>query len=212
MKKLLFLLVFIGCNKKNEDLNLVLKNKELTQNSICEFEITNLSNSDYFLPLSNSDFENNSIEKSLYNSIFIQPIFSDETGNVINPKVNNAIVKHSKESGDKYFTCVELELKKFNSHIKNIQYLKENIKISAQKNVTFKQNILNFNQTYCNLFINSRYDFKKGKRYFIHFEYQLDKEYFYSKVDKKALIKIEKLGYKPYFGKLISNKVPFIGN
>lgn len=138
MKKLFFLLVFLGCSKKKEDLNLVLKNKEVTQNSICEFEFTNLTNSDYFLPLSNSDFENNSIEKSLYNSIFIQPIFSDETGNVINPKVNNAVVKHSKESGAKYFTCVELEMNKYDSHIKKIQYLKDHIKISAQKNVTFK--------------------------------------------------------------------------
>jgi len=70
MKKLLFLIIFLGCNKKNEDLSLVLKNKEVSLNSICEFEITNLSNSDYFLPLSNLEFENNFDDKYLYNSIF----------------------------------------------------------------------------------------------------------------------------------------------
>jgi len=212
MKKFLLLIVFLGCNKKNEDLSLVLKNEEVTQNSICEFEISNLSNSDYFLPLSNLDFENNSVEKSLYNSIFIQPIFSDESGNVINPKVNNAMVKHSNESGKKYFDCIDLELEKYDTHISNFKFLEENIKISKKNIIVFKQNISNLNTVYCNLFINSRYHFKKEKTYFVHFEYQLDKEYFESKVDKRSLIKMNKLGYKPYFGKLISNKVPFIVN
>jgi len=85
--------------------------------------------------------------------------------------------------------------------------LEQFVKVNKSKINFLKQDIINYDELSVLSTSIKRYDFKKGKKYFIYFEYQLDKEYFDSKVDKNAL---NKLDYKPYFGKLITNKVPFL--
>lgn len=196
--------------QKTEKINLVLTNKNVNKNSVIKFKLDNFSNVNYFLPLSGFDFENNFYEKKLYSSIFLQPVFSNEDGEVILPKNNRVLVKHTKESGNLYFECLENEIKKSDNHFKRFNNLSQHFKIKSNSTTLFSQKIFNFNFINCNFLNTKAYDFLQNKKYFIHFEYQLNKEYYYSKVYKKSRDKLEKQGYQPYFERLISNKVPFV--
>ena len=73
MKAIIYSLIFLLFNckmSKTEDVNLVLTNIEINKKSVIKFKIENLSNANYFLPLSRLTFENNFDDKDLYNCIF----------------------------------------------------------------------------------------------------------------------------------------------
>ena len=196
---------------KTEDVNLVLTNIEINKKSVIKFKIENLSNANYFLPLSSLTFENNFDDKDLYNCIFLQPVFTDKTGTIISTNNSKVIVKSFdiSKSRDSLFSK---KMQLYNKHFKNFILLRQLVKISKSKSVFFEQDIINYDELSLLSISKKRYDFKPGNKYFIHFEYQLDKEYYYSKVNEKSRYKLEKIGYKPYFGKLISNKALFVFN
>lgn len=212
MKTIIYTLVFLLFNcktVKTKEINLVLTNTSVNKKTIIKFEIENLSNLNYFLPLSKLDFENNFDDKNLYNSIFLQPVFSNAKGEVIKANNSKVIVKPlvvSKSRDSLFFKKIEL----FDKHVKNLLLLNQFVKLDKNKHIFFEQDIMNFDEISIFSLSKKRYEFIKGQKYFVHFEYQLDKEYFLSKVDKKALNRLKIEGYEPYFGKLVSNKVPFI--
>lgn len=205
---IVFIFYFVGCGIKNDDyIDLVVINKSLTINQKVIFELHNKSNQNYFLPLSDLNFENNSNDFYLYNSIFIQPILYELNGKLLKQKNNYNLVKHTKNSFKKNFDCINIEINKAEKHRFNLVNIKNIVKIKSNSTSYFKQDIENLNSILCNDFIKSRYDLIKGKKYLIQFEYTLDKNYFLETVNKAMLSKLKSENFLPYYGKLTSNKI-----
>lgn len=206
--KYLFFLLFISCGLKNDDhIDLIVVNKSLTINQMVNFEIHNKSSQNYFLPLSDLKYENNSNDYYLYNSIFIQPILYELNGKLLKQKNNNSLIKHTKKSFQRKSTCIDIEINKAERHRYNLVNINKIIKIKSNSTSHFNQDIQNFNSISCNDFLKSRYDLTKGKKYLIQFEYTLDKKYYLELVNKNTLSKLKSENYQPYFGRILSNKI-----
>lgn len=212
MKTIIYALIFLMLNCKTletKEINLVLTNESVNKNAVIKFKLDNFSNVNYFLPLSKLDFESNFDDEELYNSIFLQPVFSDENGVVVEANNSKVIVKPMDRSNYNE-SLIFKKIETSDKHNKNLILLNQIVKLEKYKHTFFKQDILKYDEISVLSTSKKRYYFQKGKKYFIHFEYKLDKEYFLSKVDRKTLNKLQIEGYEPYFEKLVSNKVPFV--
>ncbi len=207
---LLIVSLSISCkNKKTvkQDILFSVESFHVNSDTILRVKLINTTNTNYFITLCrNRTYGFGLFNPEFNNSIIARP-FVYENNKLIFPKLEGGVYKTKNISkGEEEW--LKKESVKADSFLKDYRSLKNAIFL---KKKTIKYVELPFKLKYPHTYnLMNRYVLEKDKLYEFHLEYQMCKTITEKEVKKRSLDSVQKIGFAPYYEKIISNKVPLI--
>ena len=211
MKILILILgiILTSCNNKKSiepEISFKIHNKELYKNNFLKIEIINKSHNDYFICLdTTSIYFNLGIDYETNEFFHPKPIFyfNQEIIEIAYPSTRMIKPMYRDTT---YINCIKRNVKNRQKVWDDLRELKKTLLLKKNTSIVLK---LPFNNSYTRC--NKRYTYITEKGNFeIQFKYRMNREYFNKIIDKKFLLKYQDKNFKPYFGEIVSNKVPYI--
>lgn len=208
-KFILLLLIFvfsISCKKQSENLQdifIIVDNYNISKDTILKVMLINQSKTNYFITMdtcrtydySNFNFKTNS-------SIILKPVIYDN-GELVHSNGKGFIQKTTEIDKDKR-DCVKREVTLSDDFHKNYLILKNAVFL---KNKSSKYIEIPFQLKHESCYFTYDYNLEKGKKYELQLEYKMLKETTEKGIPKIKLDSVQKLGYFPYYSKIVSNKI-----
>ena len=213
-KKTLMLLIcfiLIACNKetkKNNNLFMVARPFNVVNDTVLRVVLINNTPNNYFITMDTKRmFDYSAFNYKINKSIIISPkIYCN--GKRISLEGIGTIAKSIGIDYEK-IKCIKKEVAQSDQfYLKYIQ-LKNGIFIKKRSS---KNLIIPMSLRYKSCYFNYYYNLEKNKKYVLQLEYQMLRETTEKYVNKRSLDSVNKIGYEPYYEKIVSNKVPLILN
>lgn len=209
MKKnilLIFVLLSLSCIKRVEntkDIVFEIENTKIKPKDLLTIKIVNKTRENYFIILDTNRINDYmTLNYKINNSIHLKPkLFSNK--DTIKLKVEFSLYKLANVDTSS-LNCIQKERSYTLKIMKSIKKL-NNIVI-IRKNSVFKFKIP-FDSNFSDCSRKYSYSLKKGEKYYLQFEYKMDKKLINEIVDDIQMMKLRKSGINPCFEKISSNIV-----
>lgn len=209
MKKnilLIFVLLSLSCIKRVEntkDIVFEIENTKIKPKDLLTIKIVNKTRENYFIILDTNRINDYmTLNYKINNSIHLKPkLFSNKDS--IKLKIEFSLYKLANED-TLSLNCIQKERSYTLKIMHSIKKL-NNIVI-IRKNSVFKFNIP-FDSSFSDCSRKYSYSLKKGEKYYLQFEYKMDKKLINEIVDDIQMMKLRKSGINPCFEKISSNIV-----
>lgn len=207
---LFFAMLLFSCTNKSvvkSDIVFKIQNKELFRTNILELKVTNNSKiNNYFICFdTTSIYYNGGLNYKTNDCVHPRPVFYLDNDSVGGGYIAHNMVKPMfLDTANS--NCIKRDLQFQKAYLDDLRKLKKVIQIKSQTSIIIK---FAFNNSHMRCYDRYTYLREKGN-YEIQFKYKMNKNYFNGIVDKKLLLDLESKRIKPYYGEIISNKVPYI--
>lgn len=196
----------ISCRHKIEipqDVFIFADDYNISKDTILKIMLINKSKTNYFITLDTCrTYDYSNFNYKINSSIILKPVIYDN-GELVHINGRGFIQKTKEINKDK-MDCINKEVFQSEVFYKDYIVLKNAIFL---KNNCSKYIEVPFQLKHKSCYFTYDYNLEKGKKYELQLEYKMIKEITEKEISKIKLDSVHKLGYNPYYGKIVSNKI-----
>jgi len=207
---ILISITLLACNnKKIEEKHNVLfliESFDANKDSIIKVMLINNTNNNYYITMdTNRTYDYSAFNYKINNSIILRPFVYNEDKLI--STIGKGFTQKTIGIDRGKMKCIESEVNQSDAFYKDYIMLKNAVFIKRKSSRYME---IPFHLKYKSCYFTYNYDLEKNKQYELRLEYQMIKETIEKSVIKSKLDSVRKLGFTPYYEKIISNRVPII--
>ena len=206
---LLIILIAIACNKKLEerdDVLFLIEPYHVNKDTILKVMLINNTFNNYYITMdTNRTYNYSAFNYKINNSIILRPIVKCDD-ELISVKGKGFMQKTIGIDKGK-MECIKREVVQSDTFYKDYIILKNAVFLKSKSSKYIE---IPFHLKYKSCYFTYHYDLEKGKKYELQLEYQMLKETTEKQIHKSKLDSVRKIGFVPYYEKIVSNKASLI--